>query len=153
MLLTGPTYGLTTDAVGALGLLSATTMICAPLAGRLADRAGPDPVNLVSLVGTIASAAVLAAGAGGGPTGLIAVTVGVLLLDVTMQSGMTANLTRIYAALGRVAACPQPWAQWRLHNRQRCYRRAFYAFGSQSASCSIGSVSPVVSRPSSGTRA
>jgi len=96
-LLTGPAYGLTADAVGALGLVSAATMICAPLAGRLADRAGPDPVNLVSLLGTIAAAVVLVAGAAGGLTGLIAITVGVLLLDVTMQSGMTANLTRIYA--------------------------------------------------------
>lgn len=38
------------------------------------------------------------------------------------------------------------------HNRQMRHKCAFYAFGSQSASCSIGSVSPVVSRPSSGTR-
>lgn len=96
-LLTGPAYGLTAAAVGALGLVSAATMICAPLAGRLADRSGPDPVNLVSLLGTIAAAVVLAVGAAGGLTGLIAITIGVLLLDVTMQSGMTANLTRIYA--------------------------------------------------------
>jgi predicted MFS family arabinose efflux permease len=96
-LLTGPTYGLTTDAFGVLGLVNAATMICAPLAGRLADRVGPDPVNLVCLIGTIVSGAVLAAGGVGGPAGLVAITVGVLLLDVTMQSGMTANLTRIYS--------------------------------------------------------
>jgi predicted MFS family arabinose efflux permease len=96
-LLTGPTYGLTADAVGALGLLSAATMICAPLAGRMADRVGPDPVNLACLVGTIAAAGVLAAGTLGGPAGLITITVGVLLLDVTMQSGNTANVTRVYA--------------------------------------------------------
>jgi predicted MFS family arabinose efflux permease len=96
-LLTGPTYGLTTDVVGALGLLSAATMICAPLAGRMADRAGPDRVNLVCLLGTIASAAVLAAGMLGGAVGMITITAGVLLLDVAMQSGMTANVTRIYA--------------------------------------------------------
>lgn len=96
-LLTGPTYGLTTDAVGALGLLSAATMICAPLAGRMADRVGPDPVNLACILGTIAAAGVLAAGTLGGPAGLITITVGVLLLDVTMQSGNTANVTRVYA--------------------------------------------------------
>lgn len=96
-LLTGPTYGLTTDAVGALGLLSAATMICAPLAGRMADRVGPGPVNLACILGTIAAAGVLAAGTLGGPAGLITITVGVLLLDVTMQSGNTANVTRVYA--------------------------------------------------------
>ena len=96
-LLTGPVYGLTTDAVSALGLLSAATMVCAPLAGRLTDRVGPDPVNLVCLIGTLVSAAALVAGALGGPVGLIALSAGVLLLDVTMQSGMTANLARIYA--------------------------------------------------------
>jgi predicted MFS family arabinose efflux permease len=96
-LLTGPTYGLTTQAVGVLGLLGVVTMICVPLAGRLADRVGPDPVNLACLVGTIAAAAVLAAGVLGGPTGLVGLAVGVLLLDVTMQSGQAANLTRIYA--------------------------------------------------------
>jgi predicted MFS family arabinose efflux permease len=96
-LLTGPAYGLTTGAVGALGVLSAATMFCVPLAGRLADRVGPDLVNLVCLVGTIAAAVVLAAGTRGGPVGLLAVAAGLLLLDVTMQSGMTANLTRIYA--------------------------------------------------------
>lgn len=96
-LLTGPTYGLTTNAVSAFGLISAATMICTPLAGRLVDRGGPDPVNLICLIGTIASAPVLAAGVLGGPTGLIAITIGILLLDITMQSGMTANLTRIYA--------------------------------------------------------
>jgi predicted MFS family arabinose efflux permease len=97
LLLTGPTYGLTVHVVGALGLISAATMVCTPLAGRLADRNGPDRVNLICLIGTIASAAVLAVGALGGLTGFVALTVGVLLLDVTMQSGMVANLARIYA--------------------------------------------------------
>ena len=41
---------------------------------------------------------------------------------------------------------------WAAHNRQMRHKCAFYAFGSQSASCSIGSVSPVVSRSSSGRR-
>lgn len=95
-LVTGPTYGLTANAVGALGLISAATMVCAPLAGRLTDRLGPDPVNLVCLVGTVAAAALLAPGAFGGAAGLLAVTAGVLLLDVALQSGMTANVTRIY---------------------------------------------------------
>jgi hypothetical protein len=127
-LLTGPTYRLTTDAVGALGLLSASTMICAPLAGRMADRVGPDPVNLACLLGAIAAAGVLAAGTLGGPAGLITITVGVLLLDVTMQSGNTANVTRVYAigpeqAQHRVHDLRLPRRQHRFVARRPARRR------------------------------
>jgi predicted MFS family arabinose efflux permease len=96
-LLTGPDHGLGTPVLGTLGLVSVVTMVCTPLAGRIADRVGPDPVNLVCLAGTVVSAVVLAAGDLGGTAGLVAVVAGVLLLDVTMQSGATANVTRIYA--------------------------------------------------------
>ncbi|GIG62638.1 MFS transporter [Longispora fulva] len=96
MLITGPVYRLDARAVGLLALVNAATMVCAPLAGRLVDRHGPDAVNRVTLAGMAASAAVLAFGAAGGTVGLIAVTVGLLLLDVAMQSGMVANGVRIY---------------------------------------------------------
>ncbi|MFD5915589.1 MFS transporter [Kitasatospora sp. NPDC058201] len=97
LLLTGPAYGLGAQAVGLLALVGAATMVCTPLAGRLADRRGPDPVNLVCLVGTLASAGVLAAGGWGGAAGMTALVVGTLVLDVAMQSGMVANKTRVYA--------------------------------------------------------
>lgn len=82
--------------VAALGLISAATMVVTPIAGRMIDRRGPDSVNLVCLVGTVVSAGVLAFGVAGGVVGLVAATLGVLLLDVTMQSGMVANVTRVY---------------------------------------------------------
>lgn len=97
LLLAGPAYGLGAQAVGMLALVGAATMFCTPLAGRLVDRRGPDPVNLVCLLGVLASAAILAVGARGGTLGLAALTVGTLLLDVAMQSGMVANQTRVYA--------------------------------------------------------
>ncbi|MFH8366843.1 MFS transporter [Streptomyces sp. NPDC018031] len=97
LLLTGPAYGLGAQAVGLLALVGGATMLCTPLAGRLVDRHGPGPVNLISLLAVLASAAVLVAGAGGGPAGLAALTVGTLLLDIAMQSGMVANQTRVYA--------------------------------------------------------
>ncbi|MBU3864106.1 MFS transporter [Streptomyces sp. 4503] len=97
LLLTGPAYGLGAQAVGMLALVGAATMFCTPLAGRLVDRRGPDPVNLVCLLGVLVSAMVLAAGARGGTLGLAALTVGTLLLDVAMQSGMVANQARVYA--------------------------------------------------------
>jgi predicted MFS family arabinose efflux permease len=97
LLLTGPAYGLSTQAVGALALVNAGTMLCTPVAGRQADRRGPDAVNLVSMLGVIASAVILVAGGLGGTLGLAALALGSLLLDVAMQSGMVANQVRNYA--------------------------------------------------------
>ncbi|MCM2579153.1 MFS transporter [Streptomyces sp. MTZ3.1] len=97
LLLTGPVYGMGAQAVGLLALVGGATMLCTPLAGRIADRRGPDPVNLVCMLAVLVSAAVLAAGARGGTPGLTALVTGTLLLDVAMQSGMVANKARIYA--------------------------------------------------------
>ncbi|MFD5385100.1 MFS transporter [Streptomyces sp. NPDC127074] len=97
LLLTGPAYGLGAQSVGMLALVGAATMFCTPLAGRLVDRRGPDPVSLVCMLGVLVSAMILAAGARGGTLGLAALTVGTLLLDVAMQSGMVANQARVYA--------------------------------------------------------
>jgi len=96
LLLTGPTYGLSASAVGVLALVNAGTMLCTPIAGRQVDRRGPDAVNLVCLVGAIASALVLTVGSLGGTLGLAGLVLGSLLLDVAMQSGMVANQVRIY---------------------------------------------------------
>ncbi|MEU9414611.1 MFS transporter [Streptomyces sp. NPDC051000] len=97
LLLTGPRYGLGAQAVGMLALVGAVTMLCTPLAGRLVDRAGPDRVNLVSLLGVLLSAAILTAGSAGGAAGFAALTLGTVLLDVAMQSGMVANQSRVFA--------------------------------------------------------
>ncbi|MGW6861224.1 MFS transporter [Streptomyces xanthophaeus] len=97
LLLTGPVYGLGAEAVGLLALVGAGTMLCTPYAGRLVDRHGPGPVNLVCLLGVLVAAAVLAAGALGGPVGLAALAAGTLLLDVAMQSGTVANQSRVFA--------------------------------------------------------
>ncbi|TDD27721.1 MFS transporter [Actinomadura sp. KC06] len=106
LFLTGPEYGLGAQAVGVLALVSAATMLCAPLAGRQVDRRGSDPVSLVVMLGTLASAGVLAFGGLGGAAGLVALAAGTLLLDVAMQSGTIANQARIFAlrpdARGRI---------------------------------------------------
>ena len=97
LLLTGPAYGLGAQAVGMVALVGAASMVCTPLAGRLVDRCGPDPVNLVCMLGVLLSAAILTLGARGGTLGLASLTVGTLLLDTAMQSGMVANQVRVYA--------------------------------------------------------
>lgn len=94
---TGPVYHLGTPAVGVLALVGAGSMVATPRAGRATDRLGPDAVNLRCLLGVLAAAAVLALGAVGGPVGLGALAVGMLGLDVAMQSGQVANQARIFA--------------------------------------------------------
>lgn len=97
LLLTGPAYGLDARAVGMLALVGAATMLCTPLAGRLVDRSGPDRVNRLCLIGVLVSAAVLVPGALGGATGLTALVIGTLLLDIAMQCGTVANQARVFA--------------------------------------------------------
>ncbi|WP_433338689.1 MFS transporter [Spirillospora sp. CA-294931] len=96
-LLTGPTYHLGAHAVGALALVNAATMLATPHAGRLVDRHGPDAVNRVCLLTVLAAAAILTLATLGGPTGMTALVVGTLALDIGMQSGMVANQVRIYS--------------------------------------------------------
>ncbi|MDP9640848.1 putative MFS family arabinose efflux permease [Actinopolyspora lacussalsi] len=97
ILLTGPVYGLGTSAVGLFALVGGVTACCTPLAGGWVDRQGPGPVNLVCMFGVLVSAAVLAGGTHGDRSGLIALIIGTLLLDVAMQCGMVANQARVYA--------------------------------------------------------
>jgi predicted MFS family arabinose efflux permease len=97
LLLTGPRYGYGAQAVGLLALVNLATMVATPIAGRIVDRRGSDPVNLVCMLAVIGSAGVLAAGAAGGVGGLVALVAGTLVLDVAMQCGMVANSIRMYA--------------------------------------------------------
>ncbi|WSF37082.1 MFS transporter [Streptomyces sp. NBC_01351] len=100
LLLTGPLYGFGPQALGLVALTGVITMACTPLAGRIVDRLGPDPVNLACFLATLAAAAVLAVGARGGTAGLVALVLGTLLLDTAMQCGMIANQARFYALRG-----------------------------------------------------
>ena len=104
---TGPGYHLTVATVGLIALVGAASMFATPIAGRQVDRTGPDRVNLVCLIGTVLAAGVLAAGRAGGVGGLLALIVGMLMLDVAMQSGQVANQARIFAL--------QPQARSRLN--------------------------------------
>lgn len=97
LLLAGPTYGYGSQAVGLLALVNVATMLATPLAGRMVDRHGSDPVNLVCMIGVIGSAVVLVFATAGGIAGLAALVAGTLVLDVAMQSGMVANSIRMYA--------------------------------------------------------
>lgn len=97
LFLTGPSYGYGAQAVGLLALVNVATMLATPIAGRIVDRRGSDPVNLVCMLAVIVAAVVLAFGVVGGVAGLVALVVGTLVLDVAMQCGMVANAIRMYA--------------------------------------------------------
>ncbi|MFF3373932.1 MFS transporter [Streptomyces sp. NPDC002680] len=97
LLVTGPRYDMGTQAVGVLALIGAGSMFCAPAAGRWVDRLGADRVNLWCMLTALAGAAVLTGGSLGGAVGLVALAVGLLLLDVAVQCGQVANQARIFA--------------------------------------------------------
>jgi predicted MFS family arabinose efflux permease len=97
LLVTGPRYGMGTEAVGILALVGAGSMFFAPKAGRWVDRYGADRVNLWCVGGALLAAAVLAAGAVGGAVGMVALAAGLLLIDVAVQCGQVANQARIFA--------------------------------------------------------
>jgi predicted MFS family arabinose efflux permease len=93
LLLTRPPFSYGPGAIGLIAIVGAVTVFLAPLAGRLADRRGPDLVNLLCILGLLASAAVLLAG-----QALIVVLIaGILLLDVAVQCSQVANQSRVFA--------------------------------------------------------
>jgi predicted MFS family arabinose efflux permease len=92
-LLQTPPYHYGSSVAGLFGLVGAAGALCAPLVGRFADRRGPQFTILLALLTTLASFLLLGA-LGKVMAGLI---VGVILLDIGVQSGHVANQTRIYA--------------------------------------------------------
>ncbi len=92
-LLQTPPYHYGSSVAGLFGLVGAAGALCAPLVGRFADRRGPRFTILLALLTTLASFLLLGA-FGKVMAGLI---LGVILLDIGVQSGHVANQTRIYA--------------------------------------------------------
>jgi len=77
---------------GLLGVLGLTGIVIAPIAGRLAMRAHPAHVNLGALAIIAAAFAVFAAI----PASLVAISVGVVLLDAGTQANQLTNQTVIF---------------------------------------------------------
>lgn len=91
-LLTGPTFGFDARAAGLFGLLGAAGALAAPLAGRAADRGGPDRVMWLA-VGLVAASFVLFGVSG---ESLVGLAIGTVVMDLGVQGGMIANQTRIF---------------------------------------------------------
>ena len=91
-LLATPPYHYGSSVAGLFGLVGAAGAAGAPLIGRLSDTQGPRRTILWALLATILAYGILAA-LGHNLAGLV---VGVVLLDLGVQSGHVANQTRIY---------------------------------------------------------
>jgi predicted MFS family arabinose efflux permease len=88
-----PAYHYGSDVAGFFGLIGAVGALAAPLAGSLADKRGPRYAITVGLALALASYVLLGLG-GGYLAGLV---VGVILLDVGVQSAHISNQTLIFS--------------------------------------------------------
>jgi predicted MFS family arabinose efflux permease len=91
--LESPAYRYGSDVAGFFGLIGAVGALAAPLAGSLADKRGPSYAITVGLALALVSYVVLGLG-GGYLAGLV---VGVILLDVGVQSAHISNQTLIFS--------------------------------------------------------
>jgi len=85
-------FNLGSSAAGAFGLAGAAGALAAPLAGRVADRRGPE---LVTRLGTVLAAAAFVAMALA-PNQLWLLAAGVVLFDLGTQASLIAHQTIIY---------------------------------------------------------
>ena len=91
-LMESPAFGLGPQAVGLYGLLGAGAAMLSPLIGSLGDRTSPRRLTGIMIALAIASYGVFY----WGRTSLVAIGVGVLLMDIGVQMGHVTNQGRIF---------------------------------------------------------
>jgi predicted MFS family arabinose efflux permease len=103
LLVEAPPFNLTAAGAGMFGVIGVAGAFVAPLSGRFTDRRGPRPMVVAGALFVVAAFAVLWMG---GARSLIAVGLGVLLIDIGLNAALIANQTRVYAlvpsARGRI---------------------------------------------------
>jgi predicted MFS family arabinose efflux permease len=86
-------FSLGASAVGLIALAGATGALAAPIAGRIADKRGPDLVIIAGAL-TVAVAFVLLAAF---RQSLAVLVIGVVIMDVGVQASQVANQARVHA--------------------------------------------------------
>lgn len=103
LLVEAPPFDLTAAGAGLFGVIGVVGAFIAPVSGRYTDRRGARPVVVAGSLFVVAAFVVLWAG---GNVSLVAVGLGVLLIDIGLNGALIANQTRVYAlvpgARGRV---------------------------------------------------
>ena len=103
LVVTDEPFGLSPAGAGLFGVIGVCGAFVAPLAGRFSDTRGARPVVLGGSLLVVGSFLVLWAG---GTWSLIAIGIGVLLMDIGLNGALIANQTRAYAlvpgARGRI---------------------------------------------------
>ena len=87
-------FNLTAAGAGLFGVIGVAGALVAPMSGRFADTRGARPVVIAGALFVIAAFAVLWTG---GQWSLLAVALGVLLIDIGINGALIANQTRVYA--------------------------------------------------------
>jgi predicted MFS family arabinose efflux permease len=90
-------YHLGSAAAGAYGLAGAAGALAAPLAGRMADRRGPEVVARIGAALVMASFVAMALGSQGGVGGLYLIGVAALVFDLGVQASLIAHQTIVYS--------------------------------------------------------
>lgn len=122
-----PAFGLGSRAVGLFGLLGAAGALTAPIIGKMADRSSPRANVGVGILLTAAAYVIYWVWGG---SSLIALGVGVLIMDIGVQAAHVSNQSRVFALI--------PEARSRLNT---AYMFAYFvggALGSWTASVAWG---------------
>lgn len=90
-------FHLGSAAAGAFGLAGAAGALAAPLAGRVADRKGPEVVTRLGAALVVASFLAMALGETGGSSPLWLIAVGAVVFDLGVQASLIAHQTIIYS--------------------------------------------------------